>query len=63
MRLGDDERTALCTDEFSDIAPLTGGDVAFSTLEGRPGAYNFDRSLVLQVSPRRFTALPFRNVV
>ncbi|XP_051906157.1 laminin subunit gamma-3 [Hippocampus zosterae] len=48
LRLGDDERTALCTDEFSDIAPLTGGDVAFSTLEGRPGAYNFDRSLVLQ---------------
>ncbi|XP_061658227.1 laminin subunit gamma-3 [Syngnathoides biaculeatus] len=48
LRLGDDERTALCTDEFSDIAPLTGGNVAFSTLEGRPGAYNFDRSLVLQ---------------
>uniref|UniRef100_A0A3Q3D6T4 Laminin N-terminal domain-containing protein n=1 Tax=Hippocampus comes TaxID=109280 RepID=A0A3Q3D6T4_HIPCM len=54
LRLGDDERTALCTNEFSDIAPLTGGDVAFSTLEGRPSAYNFDRSLVLQVSPRRF---------
>ncbi|XP_049593242.1 laminin subunit gamma-3 [Syngnathus scovelli] len=48
LRLGDDERTALCTDEFSDIAPLTGGNVAFSTLEGRPGAYNFDQSLVLQ---------------
>ncbi|XP_077442006.1 laminin subunit gamma-3 isoform X1 [Vanacampus margaritifer] len=48
LRLGDDERTALCTDEFSDIAPLTGGNVAFSTLEGRPSAYNFDQSLVLQ---------------
>ncbi|KAM6902929.1 laminin subunit gamma-3 [Xenentodon cancila] len=48
IRPGDDERTALCTDEFSDISPLTGGNVAFSTLEGRPSAYNFDQSLVLQ---------------
>lgn len=51
IRPGDDERTALCTDEFSDISPLTGGNVAFSTLEGRPSAYNFDQSLVLQVRP------------
>lgn len=49
IRPGDDERNALCTDEFSDISPLTGGNVAFSTLEGRPSAYNFDQSLVLQV--------------
>ncbi|KAK2819369.1 hypothetical protein Q5P01_024930 [Channa striata] len=48
IRPGDDERTALCTDEFSDISPLTGGNVAFSTLEGRPSAYNFDQSIVLQ---------------
>ncbi|KAJ8286885.1 hypothetical protein GJAV_G00044500 [Gymnothorax javanicus] len=48
IRPGDDERTALCTDEFSDISPLTGGNVAFSTLEGRPSAYNFDQSPVLQ---------------
>lgn len=48
IRPGDDERTASCTDEFSDISPLTGGNVAFSTLEGRPSAYNFDQSLVLQ---------------
>uniref|UniRef100_A0A8C5EQW4 Laminin, gamma 3 n=1 Tax=Gouania willdenowi TaxID=441366 RepID=A0A8C5EQW4_GOUWI len=45
---GDDEKSALCTDEFSDISPLTGGNVAFSTLEGRPSAYNFDQSLMLQ---------------
>ncbi|XP_062845266.1 laminin subunit gamma-3 [Trichomycterus rosablanca] len=45
---GEEERTALCTDEFSDISPLTGGNVAFSTLEGRPSAYNFDQSQVLQ---------------
>uniref|UniRef100_A0A3B3ZN67 Laminin N-terminal domain-containing protein n=1 Tax=Periophthalmus magnuspinnatus TaxID=409849 RepID=A0A3B3ZN67_9GOBI len=50
IRPGEDERTALCTDEFSDISPLTGGNVAFSTLEGRPSAYNFDHSAVLQVS-------------
>ncbi|XP_037547902.1 laminin subunit gamma-1-like [Nematolebias whitei] len=48
IRPGDNERTALCTDEFSDISPLTGGNVAFSTLEGRPSAYNFDQSLALQ---------------
>ncbi|XP_061549216.1 laminin subunit gamma-1 [Phycodurus eques] len=48
IRTGEDERRALCTDDFSDISPLTGGNVAFSTLEGRPGAYNFDRSPVLQ---------------
>uniref|UniRef100_H3D7F3 Laminin, gamma 3 n=1 Tax=Tetraodon nigroviridis TaxID=99883 RepID=H3D7F3_TETNG len=48
IRPGDEERTALCTDEFSDISPLTGGNVAFSTLEGRPSAYNFDQSLGLQ---------------
>ncbi|KAI8518409.1 biological adhesion [Branchiostoma belcheri] len=43
-----DETEAICTDEFSDISPLTGGNVAFSTLEGRPSAYNFDNSLILQ---------------
>ncbi|KAM7392591.1 hypothetical protein PAMA_007618 [Pampus argenteus] len=48
LRPGDDEKAALCTDEFSDISPLSGGNVAFSTLEGRPSAYNFDQSLVLQ---------------
>nr|XP_043869305.1 laminin subunit gamma-1-like [Solea senegalensis] len=48
IRTGDDEQQALCTDDFSDISPLTGGNVAFSTLEGRPSAYNFDHSPVLQ---------------
>lgn len=52
IRTGEDEQQALCTDEFSDISPLTGGNVAFSTLEGRPSAYNFDNSPVLQVSRR-----------
>ena len=53
IRTGEDEQQALCTDDFSDISPLTGGNVAFSTLEGRPSAYNFDNSPVLQVSARR----------
>ncbi|XP_071011165.1 laminin subunit gamma-3-like [Oncorhynchus clarkii lewisi] len=48
IRPGDDERMAVCNDEFSDISPLIGGNVAFSTLEGRPSAYNFDQSAVLQ---------------
>ncbi|XP_072530162.1 laminin subunit gamma-3 isoform X2 [Salminus brasiliensis] len=48
IRPGEEERTAVCTDEFSDISPLTGGNVAFSTLEGKPSAYNFDQSPALQ---------------
>uniref|UniRef100_A0ABM5F750 Laminin subunit gamma-3 isoform X1 n=1 Tax=Pogona vitticeps TaxID=103695 RepID=A0ABM5F750_9SAUR len=48
LRPGEDERVAFCTDEFSDISPLNGGNVAFSTLEGRPSAYSFDQSPILQ---------------
>ncbi|XP_012576653.1 PREDICTED: laminin subunit gamma-3 [Condylura cristata] len=48
LRPGEDERVAFCTSEFSDISPLSGGNVAFSTLEGRPSAYNFEGSPVLQ---------------
>uniref|UniRef100_H3BA71 Laminin subunit gamma 3 n=1 Tax=Latimeria chalumnae TaxID=7897 RepID=H3BA71_LATCH len=48
LRPGDSEQVAFCTDEFSDISPLMGGNVAFSTLEGRPSAYNFDGSPSLQ---------------
>lgn len=40
----ENETAALCTDEYSDIAPLSGGSVAFSTLEGRPSAYKFETS-------------------
>ncbi|KAF7241130.1 Laminin subunit gamma-3 [Varanus komodoensis] len=49
LRPGEDEQVAFCTDEFSDISPLSGGNVAFSTLEGRPSAYSFDQSSALQV--------------
>lgn len=48
LRPGQDERVAFCTSEFSDISPLSGGNVAFSTLEGRPSAYNFEGSPALQ---------------
>ncbi|XP_071820320.1 laminin subunit gamma-1-like isoform X1 [Apostichopus japonicus] len=43
-----DETKPLCTAMFSDISPLTGGNIAFSTLEERPSAYQFDDSAVLQ---------------
>jgi laminin, gamma 1 len=43
------EASAHCRDDFSDISPLTGASVAFSTLEGRPGAYDFENNLALQV--------------
>lgn len=45
----DNQAVAICTDEFSDISPLTGGSVAFSTLEGRPSAFEFSDSAELQV--------------
>ncbi|KAH9498965.1 Laminin subunit gamma-1 [Bulinus truncatus] len=42
------EDQAICTNEFSDISPLTGGSVAFSTLEGRPNMFEFLQSPKLQ---------------
>uniref|UniRef100_A0A914UX71 Laminin N-terminal domain-containing protein n=1 Tax=Plectus sambesii TaxID=2011161 RepID=A0A914UX71_9BILA len=47
--LPDNENVAQCTKEYSDISPLTGGNIAFSTLEGRPSSYQFEDSEVLQV--------------
>ena len=45
---GKDTR-ALCTSEYSEISPLTGGNIAFSTLYGRPAAYEFDKTPALHV--------------
>ncbi|ELU09550.1 hypothetical protein CAPTEDRAFT_212564 [Capitella teleta] len=42
------EQEALCTDAYSNIDPHKGARVALSTLEGRPSAYDFDNSPVLQ---------------
>lgn len=44
-----DETQAMCTKEFSDISPLTGGNVVFTTLEGRPNATHFESNERLQV--------------
>ncbi|KAL1415178.1 hypothetical protein MTO96_029694 [Rhipicephalus appendiculatus] len=44
----DDETKALCTGEYSGLSPLSGGNVAFSTLEGRPSAFHFEHSKLLQ---------------
>ena len=44
----ENQQVALCTDEFSSISPLTGGNVAFTTLMGRPDNVNFDNSPALQ---------------
>ncbi|XP_066585793.1 laminin subunit gamma-1 [Prorops nasuta] len=46
--IGGDDTRILCTSEYSDISPLTKGTVAFSTLEGRPSAYNFETNPALQ---------------
>uniref|UniRef100_G3R8C0 Netrin-1 n=1 Tax=Gorilla gorilla gorilla TaxID=9595 RepID=G3R8C0_GORGO len=42
------ERGAVCTDSHTDMRPLSGGLIAFSTLDGRPSAHDFDNSPVLQ---------------
>ena len=44
------QKVALCSERFSEITPLSNGNVAFSTLEGRPDRYGFDSSPVLQVN-------------
>lgn len=50
IKLGDDESRALCTSEYSEISPLRDGNVAFSSLEGRPSGHKFEDSDVLHVS-------------
>ncbi|XP_051940059.1 netrin-1a isoform X2 [Hippocampus zosterae] len=42
------EQEAICTDSHTDMFPLNGGLIAFSTLDGRPSAHDFDNSPVLQ---------------
>lgn len=50
IKKGEDESRALCTSEYSDISPLRDGNIAFSSLEGRPSAIQFEHSPELQVS-------------
>ncbi|XP_043937407.1 netrin-1-like [Protopterus annectens] len=42
------EHEAICSDSQMDVTPLTGGLVAFMPQEGRPSAYSFEYSPVLQ---------------
>ncbi|KAJ8284187.1 hypothetical protein COCON_G00030370 [Conger conger] len=42
------EQEALCTDGHTDVHPVSGGLIAFSTLDGRPSGKDFDSSPVLQ---------------
>ncbi|XP_024242649.1 netrin 2 isoform X1 [Oncorhynchus tshawytscha] len=42
------EQEGLCTDGHTDLYPLSGGLIAFSTLDGRPSGKDFDNSPVLQ---------------
>lgn len=46
-----DEKRALCVSDYSKIAPLSGGEIVFSTLQGRPSNSEFQKSKVLQVNP------------
>ena len=42
------ETSALCTKEYTDITPVTGGNVIFTTLDQRPSAENLEHSPALQ---------------
>ena len=42
-------KMALCSSEYSKIAPLSGGEIIFATLENRPSNENFEESKTLQV--------------
>ena len=43
------EDRALCTSQYSEMDPLTDGDVPFATLEGRPSVMDFEYNTALQV--------------
>lgn len=43
------EDSVVCISKYSDLVPLSGGDVIFSTLENRPGSSDFLNSPKLQV--------------
>ena len=42
------QKLALCTEKYSGMIPLSGGNVAFLTLDHRPGKNEFDRYVELQ---------------
>lgn len=52
----DTETRAVCTGQYSDISPLSGGDVAFGTLENRYGSYDFHSNKAIQVGTEAITS-------
>ena len=40
---------AICSEDFSDLTPLHGSEIAFGTLDWRPGAVTFEMRSDLQV--------------
>ncbi|CAF3518338.1 unnamed protein product [Rotaria socialis] len=44
----DFDTEAICSEDFSDLTPLHGSEVAFGTLDWRPGAVTFDMRKDLQ---------------
>ena len=56
------EDRALCTSQYSEMDPLTDGDVPFATLEGRPSVMNFEHDTELQAcSLTQFSVPHFHN--
>ncbi len=45
----DFDTEAICSEDFSDLTPLHGSEVAFGTLDWRPGAVAFEMRNDLQV--------------
>ena len=43
----------LCSQDFSDISPLSGGNVVFSTLQGRPSQYDLNPRLQVIKASRK----------
>ncbi|CAF1263772.1 unnamed protein product, partial [Didymodactylos carnosus] len=44
----DTDTEAICSEDFSDVTPLHGSEVAFGTLDWRPGATTFETRIDLQ---------------
>ena len=57
-----DETKAICTSEYSELIPLSGGTVLFSTLAGRPSANEFDTNEELQVFIVTGLISPLENI-
>lgn len=57
----DFDTEAICSEDFSDLTPLHGSEVAFGTLDWRPGAIAFEMRSDLQVRNRLFRCVKQRE--